>query len=171
MRNEYLQLPIMDFAIPTFPIVLLGCANTTAVLQTGVVAGICFHFLVAAPTVEFERYMRRFIAAAGLFSGGDLTVSLFFTGRSTTAALAHLIMPWSGFVVGLLLSLTIYRLFFHRCQIFPGPVAAKLTRFYASYLNAPGEQFNEKLKAIHTEYGDYARIGECFSLCLRDDAC
>jgi hypothetical protein len=117
MRNEYLQLPIMDFAIPTFPIVLLGCANTTAVLQTGVVAGICFHFLVAAPTVEFERYMRRFIAAAGLFSGGDLTVSLFFTGRSTTAALAHLIMPWSGFVVGLLLSLTIYRLFFHRCQI------------------------------------------------------
>jgi hypothetical protein len=160
----------MDLAIPIFPIVLLGCANTTRVLQTGILPGICFHFLVAVPTVEFERYMRRFITAAGIFSGGDLTMSLFFTSRSTTAALAHLIMSWSEFVVGLLLSLTIYRLCFHRCRIFPGPVAAKLTRFYASYLNAPGKRFNEKLKAIHSEYGDYARVGECLSLGLRNNA-
>jgi hypothetical protein len=161
---------IMDFAIPIFPIVLLGCANTTRVLQTGILAGICFHFLMAVPTVEFERYMRRFITAAGIFSGGDLTMSLFFTNRSTAAALAHLIMPWSGFVVGSRMSLTIYRLPFHRCRIFPGPVAAKLTRFYVSYLNAPGKQFNEKLEAIHSEYGDYARVGECFSPGLRNDA-
>jgi hypothetical protein len=160
----------MEFAMPIFPIVVLACANTTRALQYGISAGICFHLLVAAPTVEFERYMRRFFAAAGILSGGDLAVSFFFTDRSTIAALAHLILPWFGFVVGLLLSLTIYRLLFHRCRIFPGPMAAKLTRFYASYLNAPGKQFNEKLKAIHTEHGDYARVGEYLSLCLRDDA-
>jgi hypothetical protein len=161
---------IMKFAIAIFPVVVLACANTTRVLQYGISAGICFHFLVAAPTVEFERYMRRFLAAAAILSGGDLAVSLFFTDRSTTVALAHLTLPWFGFVVGLLLSLIIYRLLFHRCRSFPGPMAAKLTRFYASYLNAPGEQFNEKLKAIHTKHGDYARVGECSSLCLCDNA-
>jgi hypothetical protein len=105
---------IMKSAIAIFPVVVLACANTTRVLQYGISAGICFHFLVAAPTVEFERYMRRFLAAAAILSGGDLAVSLFFTDRSTTVALAHLTLPWFGFVVGLLLSLIIYRLLFHR---------------------------------------------------------
>jgi hypothetical protein len=157
----------MDIAITIFPVIVVACAETKYALRASVVAGICFHFIVAAPAVEFERSMRRFFSAAGIFSGGGLVISSFFADQSPTTGLTRLVVSWSGFAGGLLLSLTIYRLFFHRCRSFPGPLVARLTRFYASYLNAREEQFYKKLKIIHTEYGDYARVGEYSTLFLQ----
>jgi hypothetical protein len=150
----------MSVATPLSPAVIIACSKTMVPLQACILVGICFHFILATPAVEFERYMRRFLGAASIFSGGDVFVSIFFANRSLVAAPTHLFVPWSGFIIGLLLSLTIYRLFLHRCRVFPGPLAARLTRFYVSYLNAQEEQFHEKLRTIHAVYGDYARVGE-----------
>jgi hypothetical protein len=150
----------MDTVATLFPFVFLAQANQTQTLQANIVFGICFHLLVARPKVEFERFMRRFITVAGVVSGGDLLLSVSVIDRSLLAAIIRLCISWSAFLLGLLISLTLYRLLLHRCRIFPGPATARLTRLHASYLNAQPGQFYEKLAAMHEKYGDFVRVGE-----------
>jgi hypothetical protein len=156
---------IMDLAITFFPLVVILQANRTHTLRANILAGICFHPLVARPEVEFEKLMRHFLSIAVIFSGIDLFASIYLVDRSLPASILQSCVSWSGFVVGLLASLSIYRFFFHRCRDFPGPVGARLSRFYTSYLNAQEGQFYRKLAAIHEKYGDYVRMGECVMIC------
>jgi hypothetical protein len=151
----------MDLATTLFPLIVVAQANQTHTLRASILAGICFHPLVARPEVEFERLMRRFLGVAGILSGLDLLASVYLADRSLPASILQLCVSWSGFVIGLLASLSVYRLMFHRCRKFPGPVIARLSRFYTSYLNAQEEQFYRKLAIIHERYGDYVRIGKC----------
>jgi hypothetical protein len=148
-----------------FPLVVILQANRTHTLRANILAGICFHPLVARPEVEFEKLMRHFLSIAVIFSGIDLFASIYLVDRSLPASILQSCVSWSGFVVGLLASLSIYRFFFHRCRDFPGPVGARLSRFYTSYLNAQEGQFYRKLAAIHEKYGDYVRMGECVMVC------
>jgi hypothetical protein len=153
-----------------FPLIILGQAYQTHVLQCSVLVGICFHLLVSRPQVEFERTMRSFLGVSSILTGSGLIVPLFNEDLSLIARTARLLVPWMGFFLGFFLSLTVYRLFFHRCRVFPGPLPARFTRFYVAYLNAQKQQYYQKLASIHAEYGDYVRLGMCAMLFLFGNA-
>ncbi|EAT86220.2 hypothetical protein SNOG_06389 [Parastagonospora nodorum SN15] len=55
----------------------------------------------------------------------------------------------AGFNIGVLSSIAIYRLVFHRCRKFPGPFPAKLSKFYAASLSAKDVQFYKELANLH----------------------
>lgn len=75
-------------------------------------------------------------------------------------AAADATLIFLSFLVGLFTSTAIYRLFFHRLRHFPGPWAAKLTRFYAVTLSqTSGFQYHLELDRLHREYGDFVRTG------------
>ena len=61
-------------------------------------------------------------------------------------------------LAALSLSIASYRLFFHPLRQFPGPWAAKLTKWVDFYHTAPGKR-HEWLPSLHEKYGDIVRIG------------
>lgn len=68
---------------------------------------------------------------------------------------------------GLLLSfLLVYRLSpFHPLARFPGPVLAKVSRFYVAYSAAQGNNY-VTLRRLHQKYGDVVRIGQLANIIL-----
>ena len=75
----------------------------------------------------------------------------------------------SSFNLGLLSSIAVYRLAFHRCGKFPGPTGAKVTKFYAARLSAKNVQYYSELAKMHEQYGDFVRTGKRSSLSLLAD--
>ncbi|KAL1961494.1 hypothetical protein VTN77DRAFT_1673 [Rasamsonia byssochlamydoides] len=64
-----------------------------------------------------------------------------------------------SFNTGLILSIGVYRLFFHRLRRFPGPFWAKLTRFADAAKAAKNVQYNVEVAKMHKQYGDFIRTG------------
>jgi hypothetical protein len=110
--------------------------------------GVLFHLSIRP--IEFEYIMYHFMAASVIVF--SLLVYAFGFVKASLFA--------GGFNVGLLSSIALYRLAFHRCKSFPGPVAAKLTRFYAASLSARNVQYYKELADMHAKYGDFVRTGE-----------
>jgi hypothetical protein len=113
--------------------------------------GILFH--VAIQPLEFEFVMFHFMAAS-VFGFTLLTYAFGFAKASICAA---------SFNAGLLGSITLYRVALHRCRKFPGPFAAKITRFYAARLSAKDVQYYKELAKMHHQYGDFVRTGMAHS--------
>jgi hypothetical protein len=120
-------------------------------VAAAVLFGIVFHLSIQP--IEFELVMYHFMAAFtlsffGMFYVFGLTKSLVFA---------------TSFSTGLLASIVCYRLFFHRCRNFPGPTAAKVSKFYAARLSAKNVQYYKELEKMHEQYGDFVRTGEQLS--------
>jgi hypothetical protein len=64
----------------------------------------------------------------------------------------------ASYLVALFTSIVVYRVFFHRLSRFPGPLGAKITRFYGTFLAQSGPVHLEQNKVLE-EYGDIVRIG------------
>ncbi|KAL4939655.1 hypothetical protein BDV06DRAFT_214127 [Aspergillus oleicola] len=62
-------------------------------------------------------------------------------------------------VAGIYTSMLIYRAFLHRLNKFPGPFAARLSTFYATYLSARNFRLYDETERLHKEHGDYVRLG------------
>lgn len=137
----------------------LAKADTLQVLRTSAIIGFCSHIAVSRPSLEFEQYMISCLIVASILHVSGITLIITFGDQSIACTLYQTILLWTGFVIGFLTSLSIYRLYLHRCRKFPGPLMAKLTRFYAVYLNAKDAQYYQELGKLHEEYGDYLRIG------------
>lgn len=123
------------------------------------VSGILFHVSVPIRHAEFEEIMLPFVGVActsfGLVLYSFATVGgLGFAGATTRTTLIA-----ACFNFGLLLSIGVYRLFFHRLRHFPGPFAAKLTKFHALYRSAKYTQLHRDREALHKQYGDVVRVG------------
>ncbi|KAK7721297.1 hypothetical protein SLS64_001593 [Diaporthe eres] len=63
------------------------------------------------------------------------------------------------FNLSCLLSIGFYRLLFHRCGRFPGPMGAKLSRFWTSYTSSKNFQYYKELEKMQAKYGDFVRTG------------
>lgn len=135
-------------------------ANTGQVLQTSAILGICFHIAIARPSFEFEQYMFKFLALAGILQLSGTYLSITYGGQSFARTLVQSFLVWLGFSTGLFSSITVYRLFLHRCKAYPGPLAAKVSRLYATYLTAGDAQFYQVLGRLHEKHGDYVRVGK-----------
>ncbi|KAK8084318.1 hypothetical protein PG997_005589 [Apiospora hydei] len=61
---------------------------------------------------------------------------------------------------GILVSMLVYRAFFHRLRSFPGPFAARLSSLYMTSQAALKKmQPCHELKRLHEQYGEFVRIG------------
>ncbi|KAJ6028635.1 hypothetical protein N7540_004211 [Penicillium herquei] len=61
--------------------------------------------------------------------------------------------------VGLYSSMLLYRGLLHRLNKFPGPVLARLSNFYITYLSAKKHHLYAETQKLHKKYGDYVRVG------------
>lgn len=59
----------------------------------------------------------------------------------------------------LLVSMTIYRAFFHRTRKFPGPKLAGVTKLYHMFNVARKSDQYRWLESMHQQYGDFVRTG------------
>lgn len=95
-------------------------------------------------------------------AGVQVALTLFaheVFSESTIASIQHVIF-WAGAAIaGLLSSMVVYRAFFHRLRHFPGPLPARLSTFYMTYLSFKRGQIYEDVRALHQKYGDYVRVG------------
>ncbi|KAH8690164.1 putative cytochrome P450 oxidoreductase [Talaromyces proteolyticus] len=62
-------------------------------------------------------------------------------------------------ILGIYLSMIIYRIVWHRLARYPGPFFAKLSNFYVTLLSAKGLHLYEEVEKLHKQYGDYVRLG------------
>lgn len=67
-------------------------------------------------------------------------------------------------LTGLFLRISLYRTYFHRLHKFPGPLGARLTKFWALGQVAKTVQWNEAVRGLHQQFGDFVRIG-LFAVC------
>lgn len=119
--------------------------------------GALFHMSIQ--TVEFERFMFHFLAALPVMA---IVMSTMFSvlGRLTWAqSFVKSVIIETVFNLSCLLSIGIYRLLFHRCGRFPGPVGAKLSRFWTSYTSSKNFQYHMELEKMQAKYGDFVRTG------------
>lgn len=130
--------------------------------QTGIGAallGVAFHVSVPIRHAEFEAIMMPFIGTAWTVFV-ILVFSLATFGElGILGALSKTVFIAVCFNTGLLLSIGVYRLFFHRLRRFPGPFAAKLTKFHAAYHAGKTAQLHRERVALHKKYGDVVRVG------------
>jgi hypothetical protein len=103
----------------------------------------------------------------GLYAATILSLSyayLSLTELSPLQGLGRVSLIAISFNTGLISSMSIYRLFFHRLHHFPGPFGAKLTRFYDASLAAKNVQYNVEIRKLHEQYGDFVRTGKSAGL-------
>lgn len=124
-----------------------------------VLCGILFHFATIPLSFEFELVMFHFIAAYIVTFLGGVFGFVNAAGYGILAAFAKAVLLAGCFNTGVLASMSVYRLFFHRTRNFPGPIPAKLTRFYAMQQSAKNMQYYKELDEMHAEYGDFVRTG------------
>ncbi|KAF2650048.1 monooxygenase [Lophiostoma macrostomum CBS 122681] len=82
-----------------------------------------------------------------------------YDALSPAATLFYTVKEATCFLLGVFTSMTIYRLFFHRIRHFPGPILARVTRFYNLYLSGKNVKYYDELDKLHNQYGDFIRTG------------
>lgn len=139
---------------------LLPAAGAAALL------GVILHLSIFR-TIFVELYLYYFM---GLYLAAALGISyayLSLTEFSTLESLTRVVVVGVSFNSGLIISMGIYRLFFHRLRHFPGPLAAKLSRFYDTVIAAKNVQYHMEVANMHEKYGDFIRTGKrllCYTL-------
>lgn len=68
-------------------------------------------------------------------------------------------MVIGSYLIGLWMSMLIYRSFFHRLNAFPGPRLAKLSKFYQFFTGLRLDAFRRSHEA-HQKYGNFVRTGK-----------
>ena len=137
--------------------------DTSSTTVSAALLGLLFHQVTR--NVEFELYMYHFMALSSASFLGLIYTLIQLEGQSFLGAFLQAITFATSFNTALLLSIATYRLVFHRCRKFPGPLLAKISRFYAAYLSAKDVQYFKELARAHAQYGDFVRTGRWSSKC------
>lgn len=136
-------------------------ADVYQVAASATVLGLVFHLSILKP-LEVEQFMYTLIT-----SFFTLIVGLFalhaFNGSSLPDAILRVSTIAGGLAFGVLFSMIVYRLFFHRLRRFPGPLGARITKFYSASVAAKTVQYHKAVAQMHEEYGDFIRTGMCDS--------
>lgn len=120
--------------------------------------------------LELDIYIPHFLSVWLVSLVGLVYFHITQTGLTVLASIVRVASESSCFFLGVFASMTIYRLFFHRIRRFPGPFAARISRFYALYLSAKNIQYHVELEKLHDQYGDFVRTGPREIMILRKSA-
>jgi hypothetical protein len=133
-----------------------GVAHGSLAYGPGAAAllGVLFHLSIRP--IEFERIMYHFM----------VTSALAILGMVHEPGILRAVLFATSFNTALLTSITAYRLAFHRCCRFPGPIGSKISKFYAAKLSAKSVQYYKELAKMHEQYGDFVRTGEPLHQCV-----
>lgn len=132
-------------------------ANSRNVFVGSALCGVLFHLSIQ--TVEFEKFMFHFLAALPVMAVVMSTLFSAFGDLTWVQAFVKSVIIETVFNLSCLLSIGIYRLLFHRCGRFPGPLGAKLSHFWSSYTSSKNFQYHKELDQMHAKYGDFVRTG------------
>lgn len=103
------------------------------------------------------------VHAASVF----LTHALVFTPLlikqfiSEPAPTYGVLLPFLAYFCGILASMAVYRLYFHRLRSFPGPRLAALSKLWHAWLSR-NSQSHLVLDSWRQQYGAFVRTGQCF---------
>lgn len=87
-------------------------------------------------------------------------VTYFFPEQYSILSAVALIASLTALIIaGVFTSVAVYRLFFHRLNRFPGPILARLSNFYPTYLAAKHLRLCDEVEKLHARYGDIVRLG------------
>lgn len=138
----------------------LAVTSSNVPIITALLAGASLHLLLR-PVHEIDQQALRLVAASTVAPATCFAALHWMRGLDVAAALWDTTVLTSSFAFGLLGSMLIYRAFFHRLCRFPGPFAARLSRFYALGHAAATKKSHRKLERLHEQYGDFVRTGAC----------
>ncbi|KAF3043534.1 hypothetical protein E8E11_001967 [Didymella keratinophila] len=120
-------------------------------------SGVCSHKLLFSKG-EWDRHAPKILLAHILLSTTIFAAFTLVTDRTLAMCLLETSRVSSSFIGGLFTSLMAYRLLFHPLRSFPGPLAARVSSFWAFAKQWPDLKLYIKLRSIHSEYGDFVRI-------------
>lgn len=128
-------------------------------LILSLIFGVTLHVFVLRRG-EWDLAVPKMLATAG---AAHLALSLGLVLR-TEADLWSAVKTSSSLVatsiLGVYLSMLVYRVAFHRLNRFPGPFLARFSNFYFAGLTLKSHQEYVELQKLHKRYGDVVRIGE-----------
>jgi hypothetical protein len=130
--------------------------TTAALVSFG--AGIFTHLFIVR-NVEMEQYLRVTIAAFSVLTPLFVYQYSVFWDLSLLTSTARTAAVLASFFGGLASSVVLYRSFFHPLRNFPGPVPARVTKFYGTWLAGKRTMYYKDLAEMHDRYGDFVRTG------------
>lgn len=125
--------------------------------------GVLLHLGIFRTSFPVESYLYTFLTLYVTVVPATVSVYLTITHLSQGQVLIRVACMVSAFNSGLLASISIYRLLFHRLHRFPGPFWSRLSRFYDAFLAGRRMQYHVEIETLHDQYGDFIRTGEPFA--------
>ncbi|KAG8163285.1 hypothetical protein KVR01_006582 [Diaporthe batatas] len=125
---------------------------------TCLLLGVALH-LLALRKGEWDLAVFKMLAAAAV---GPFALAVWQTalhGVTFSSALHRSYYLGGTLISGIYLSMTVYRLWFHRLRRFPGPFLARISSFYITGVVFKGHQEYLELDRLHKKYGEVVRIG------------
>ncbi|KAI9878167.1 MAG: hypothetical protein M1830_001736 [Pleopsidium flavum] len=130
-------------------------------IQSTTIAAIClgvlFHLCIQK--VEIDYMIWHLLGLSTVVLSALVYAHLSLRDCTLPEATAKALLVAVSFNTGLAISIAVYRLFFHRLRQFPGPLGAKLSRFYTVKIAAKNCQYNLEVAKMHEQYGDFVRTG------------
>ncbi|KAH8645775.1 cytochrome P450 [Xylariales sp. PMI_506] len=154
----------MDFPLPTLGFVQNGKQLHIAAAIIGVSSHLLY-WIRGYHDVRATTILRAHLALYAALAAASVTA----THSSITVGIVQATSLSLTYLVALFLSMTTYRLFFHRLSRFPGPLAAKVTKFYGPWLSRNAQLYEEHFDLVK-KYGDFVRTGPNELLLFRIDA-
>ena len=122
-------------------------------------AGILSHNLIFIRNehhIQAPQLFRFFLLLSLLLFAGEARIWALSNPGQAARTSAFIVLSYTG---SLFTSIAIYRLFFHKLRNFPGPIGARVSKFWhvGKLLGQPNFRV---LDELHQQYGDFVRTGE-----------
>jgi hypothetical protein len=132
-------------------------ADISHVAACAALLGVILHHSILR-RYEVEQFMYKLIGGFALLTGGLMSAHVL-AGHGVLQTVFHSGATMVSLLGGTFASMVVYRLFFHRLRKFPGPWAAKVSKFYGASLAAKTVQYHKDVARMHEQYGDFIRTG------------
>lgn len=136
---------------------VMRCSVLYAEISFAAAAGICSHtflYIKGEWHLVAPRLLRAYLVLSVLMLGLQGTYHHY----NVQATITDTMMVIGTYAIALFISMTIYRVFFHRLRKFPGPFLASVTKLWHVF-HTLSSQNHVLLNYLHDKYGDFVRTG------------
>ena len=127
---------------------------------SGLCVGMLSHLCILKMKVEVEHLIWHLLGSYVAVLSALIYVHVSLTNWSPFEAIGYTLLETASFNMGLIISIMVYRLYFHPLRRFPGPLLAKVSMLYVVWtVHKSGVRYHEVLNGWHRLYGDVVRVG------------